>query len=223
MTSRQKAKRPTDDDLAEQLRAAGLRRTQPRVAVLRYMLKVGHPVAHAEAAEALAKLELDRVSVYRVLLDLARVKILRRTDLGDHVWRFDVVRGEHAHAREHPHFVCTSCGAVECLPGSVVQIAARGKGPRAVRTRDVEVQLKECSVRVGVTATLTDRAARPPAGAGASRARGEDRPGRSGATAVPTAVNSTSGADCRSPYVASPTVIPTIPDRRVQAPLRVLG
>jgi len=145
MISRPKEKRPSDDDLAEQLRAAGLRRTEPRVAVLRHMRKVGHPVAHAEVAEALAKLELDRVSVYRVLVDLARVKILTRTDLGDHVWRFDVVRGDRSHSREHPHFVCASCGAVECLPGSAVQIAARGKGPRALRTREVEVQLKgEC-------------------------------------------------------------------------------
>jgi Fur family ferric uptake transcriptional regulator len=148
MTSRHersKAISPTDDALAEQLRAAGLRRTQPRIAVLRYMLKVGHPVAHAEAAEALAKLALDRVSVYRVLLDLARVKILTRTDLGDHVWRFDVVRGDGSHAKEHPHFVCVRCGAVACLPEGAVQIAPRGKGPRAVRTGAVEVQLKgEC-------------------------------------------------------------------------------
>src|SRR5277367_6566448 len=94
---------PSDDDLAEQLRAAGLRRTQPRIAVLRYMRKVGRPVTHAEVTKALAKLDLDRVSVYRVLVDLARVKILARTDMGDHVWRFDVVRGDLSHAREHPH------------------------------------------------------------------------------------------------------------------------
>ncbi|MGO8998237.1 MAG: Fur family transcriptional regulator [Polyangiaceae bacterium] len=144
-SSRRKATAPTDDELAEQLRAAGLRRTQPRVAVLRYMQKVGHPVAHAEVAEALAKLELDRVSVYRVLVDLARVKILTRTDMGDHVWRFNLVRGDRAHSMEHPHFVCVSCGSVECLPEKVVRIAGQRKGPRAVRTREVEVQLKgEC-------------------------------------------------------------------------------
>ena len=148
MTSRHGRSRratPSDDELAEQLRAAGLRRTQPRLSVLRYMRRIGQPVAHAEVAEALAKLELDRVSVYRVLIDLARVKILTRTDMGDHVWRFDVARGDGSHAKEHPHFVCVSCGAVACLPGSAVQIAARGKGPRALRTGAVEVQVKgEC-------------------------------------------------------------------------------
>jgi Fur family ferric uptake transcriptional regulator len=145
MAPRHRDTKPTDDELAEQLRAAGLRRTQPRIAVLRHMRKVGHPVAHAEVAEALEKLELDRVSVYRVLVDLARVKILTRADMGDHVWRFDLAHGERSHSMAHPHFVCVTCGAVACLPEKAVQIAARGKGPRALRTRQVEVQLKgEC-------------------------------------------------------------------------------
>lgn len=145
MTPRQKATPPTDDQLAAQLRAAGLRRTQPRIAVLRYMEKVGHPVTHAEVAEALGKHGFDRVSVYRVLVDLARVKTLTRSDAGDHVWRFALARGDRSHYQEHPHFLCESCGAVACLPAAAVQIAPRGKGPRAVRTRQVEVQLKgEC-------------------------------------------------------------------------------
>jgi Fur family ferric uptake transcriptional regulator len=136
---------PTDDELTEQLRAAGLRRTQPRIAVLRYMRKVGHPVAHAEVAEALGKLELDRVSVYRVLVDLARVKILTRTDMGDHVWRFDLARGDVAHSREHPHFVCVTCGTVACLPEEAVRILPPRKSPRSVKAREVDVQLKgEC-------------------------------------------------------------------------------
>jgi Fur family ferric uptake transcriptional regulator len=148
--ARSRAATPSDEQLTEQLRAAGLRRTEPRVEVLRYMRKVGHPVAHAEVAEALAKLALDRVSVYRVLVDLARVKILTRTDMGDHVWRFDIARGDGVHGREHPHFVCVSCGAVACLPEGAVQLARRGKGPRAVRTGKVEVQLKgECDACAG--------------------------------------------------------------------------
>jgi|HubBroStandDraft_6_1064221.scaffolds.fasta_scaffold1724152_2 Fur family ferric uptake transcriptional regulator len=92
MTSRPKTTTPTDDQLAGELRAVGLRRTQPRLAVLRHMRKVARPSSHTEVAEALEKLKLDRVSVYRVLVDLARVKILTRTDMGDHVWRFDLAR-----------------------------------------------------------------------------------------------------------------------------------
>lgn len=143
--SRRTALRPTDDELAEELRAAGLRRTQPRLSVLRYMRAAGRPLAHAEVAEGLEKLALDRVSIYRVLIDLARVKILTRTDMGDHVWRFGVAGGEASHAREHAHFVCTSCGKMACLPEGTVRIETTAKAPRAVKKRDVEVQLKgEC-------------------------------------------------------------------------------
>ncbi len=146
-STRRKTTFPTDDELAAQLRAAGLRRTEPRVAVLRHMWKVGRPLAHAEVAATLGKHGLDRVSVYRVLIDLARARILTRTDIGDHVWRFDLVRGERSHAMEHPHFVCVNCGSVACLPEAAVQISARAAqdAPRAVRKRRVEVQLKgEC-------------------------------------------------------------------------------
>jgi len=136
---------PTDADLTAQLRATGLRRTQPRVEVLRHMLKVAHPVAHAEVATALEKHGLDRVSVYRVLVDLARVGILTRSDVGDHVWRFELQRGDRSHYREHAHFFCVSCGAVACLSDNVVQLGPRGRVPRSVRARRVEVQLKgEC-------------------------------------------------------------------------------
>jgi Fur family ferric uptake transcriptional regulator len=142
---RRSATIPTDDELGEQLRSVGLRRTKPRVAVLRYMRKVGRAVAHAEVAEALEKLELDRVSIYRVLVDLARVKVLTRSDRGDHVWRFELARADVSHSREHPHFVCVTCGTVACLPEEAVRIGAARTAPRAVRKGEVEVQLKgEC-------------------------------------------------------------------------------
>jgi Fur family ferric uptake transcriptional regulator len=82
-----------------------------------------------------------------VLVDLARVGILSRSDVGDHVWRFELQRGDRSHYREHAHFVCVSCGAVACLSNEAVQLGARARGriPRSLRTRRVEVQVKgEC-------------------------------------------------------------------------------
>ena len=68
---------------------------------------------------------------------------MRRTDLGDHVWRFEAVSPEHDTA--HPHFVCTECGTVECLPE--IELAAmsrnrRARAPRAVKQRQVEVHVR---------------------------------------------------------------------------------
>ena len=129
MASRPKTNAPTDAELAAQLHAAGLRRTQPRIAVLRHMRKIDRPLAHAEVAVALERFALDRVSVYRVLLDLARVKILTRADMGDHVWRFEIHDRAHGEKGKHPHFVCITCGNVTCLGGVKLppQLTSRGK------------------------------------------------------------------------------------------------
>ena len=42
-------------------------------------------------------------------------KVLRRSALGDNVWRFEVIK-ESAHEHDsHPHFICIDCGSVSCM------------------------------------------------------------------------------------------------------------
>jgi Fur family ferric uptake transcriptional regulator len=56
------------------------------------------------------------------------------------VWRFDL-RGPDArrHEQNHPHFSCTECGALECLPVDAVTLspalAARSTAEIHVRGR----------------------------------------------------------------------------------------
>ena len=38
-----------------------------------------------------------------------------RTELGDHVYRFEEIRPGELATESHPHFLCTICGAVSCL------------------------------------------------------------------------------------------------------------
>jgi Fur family ferric uptake transcriptional regulator len=124
------------------LREAGLRSTGPRVAVLRYLCRSTAPVSHAELFEVLASDGFDRATLYRNLVDLAESGLVLRTDLGDHVWRYELRKeGANGHMVEHPHFVCTDCGGVACLPGVAVTIVSTPEAPRSVRTRKVTVQL----------------------------------------------------------------------------------
>lgn len=124
------------------LRKAGLRSTGPRVAVLGWLSQSTTPVSHSEIFVALAHEGFDRATLYRNLIDLAEAGIVRRTDLGDHVWRYELRASEDGHVVEHPHFVCTDCGEVACLPGVAVKIVTTGsETPRSVRTRKVAVQL----------------------------------------------------------------------------------
>ena len=135
---------PTTEQLQDILRDAGLRSTGPRLAVLRQLEGASRPVSHPELAEALAPEGFDRATLYRNLVDLTEAGLVRRGDLGDHVWRFERVRGRQGqHAEGHAHFTCTDCGSVECLPEEVtVKLSGAPGLPRAVSRRAVEVQLR---------------------------------------------------------------------------------
>lgn len=122
------------------LRDAGLRKTGPRLAVLGVLERAKAPLSHADVAEQLADDGFDRATVYRNLIALTEVGLVRRTDLGDHVWRFELVRADAPHETVHPHFVCTDCGTVSCLPDVTVRID--GSRNPAVAKKAVEVQLR---------------------------------------------------------------------------------
>lgn len=128
------------DELRQALRARGLRATSSRMAVLEVLRTIEQPISHGEMAARLDQRGWDPATLYRNLMDFAEAGLVRRSDLGDHVWRFELVRGAHD-ASAHPHFVCTACGGMECLP-VIELVMPRGKAPRAVRQRRVEVHLR---------------------------------------------------------------------------------
>lgn len=133
---------PTSDELTAMLRGAGLRRTGPRVAVLASLARASSPLSHAEICEELGELALDRATIYRNLIDLTDAGLVARTDLGDHVWRFELRAEEGAHAQKHPHLVCTRCGEVSCLDDVRVEVKVLRGARRAIDTNALEVQLK---------------------------------------------------------------------------------
>ncbi|MDD9942269.1 MAG: Fur family transcriptional regulator [Myxococcales bacterium] len=127
----------------ELLREHGLRATFARVAVLQCLWDAQGPRSHPEVHEAVAWAGVDRATVYRNLLDLTEVGLLRRSDLGDHVWRFEPVDATHADGQgQHPHFLCTHCGTVTCLPGGAIRLRPSRGAPRALRRKDLEIQLR---------------------------------------------------------------------------------
>jgi len=99
-------------------------------------------VSHAEIVNELAPQGFDRATLYRNLMDLTQAGLASRTDLGDHVWRFELRRQRRTSDGAHPHFMCTGCGTVACLPGVRVRIRTTPGSPRAVRRRHVDIQLK---------------------------------------------------------------------------------
>jgi Fur family ferric uptake transcriptional regulator len=130
-----------DDDLRELLVSRGFRVTEQRLVVLRELAKLRIPASHPELTERLAGAGLDRVTIYRNLLSLTEAGILIKTQLGDNVWRFELPRSTSSEHGTHPHFICSDCGSVACLPAN--SVALRGE---AAKNRVAEVQLRgQCS------------------------------------------------------------------------------
>ena len=126
----------------DDIRAVGLRATPARVATLQLLRDATSPLTHADVAECLDSSGVDKTTAFRNLNDMTDAGLLRRTELGDHVYRFEEIRhGEHG-AELHPHFLCVDCGSVSCMDnvqltagsmresskvGEVAEILLRGK------------------------------------------------------------------------------------------------
>ena len=103
-------------DYADQLRAADLRVTQPRLAVLEAV--DAHPHADTETIFGAVRdglPEVSRQAVYDVLAALTAVGLLRRIQPSGSVARYESRVGDN-----HHHVVCRSCGViadVDCAVG----------------------------------------------------------------------------------------------------------
>jgi Fur family ferric uptake transcriptional regulator len=127
-------------DLRSLLRSVGLRATAPRLAVLARLVEARTAQTHGDVAARL-EVDFDRATVYRNLMDLTNAGLVHRSDIGDHVGRFEWVGGHVA--AEHPHFICGSCGTVTCLPEDAVSVRVSRGAPRALKKRrGVTVQLR---------------------------------------------------------------------------------
>jgi Fur family transcriptional regulator, stress-responsive regulator len=102
--------------IEQQLRAADLRVTRPRVAVLEVL--AAHPHADTHAIIGLVRERLGDVShqaVYDVLQALSSAGIVRRIQPLGSVARYETRVGDN-----HHHLVCRACGAVtdvDCAVG----------------------------------------------------------------------------------------------------------
>ena len=127
--------RPAPTSANGLLAAAGLRRTPVRLAVLGVLKGAARPLGVAEVLEHLPS-DTDAVTVYRTLNTFTRERIVHRVRGEDRTARYalgdaaDVApaataskRQESARAKPahgHAHFVCDTCGGVECLEESKI-------------------------------------------------------------------------------------------------------
>lgn len=107
----------TTIDATALLRAASLRVTRPRVAVLGALEQ--HPHGDTDTIATAARAELGSVStqaVYDVLAAMTQARIVRRIEPAGSPARFELRVGDN-----HHHVVCRDCGAIEDVDCSVGQ------------------------------------------------------------------------------------------------------
>jgi Fe2+ or Zn2+ uptake regulation protein len=98
-----------DGEMSRALRAAGLRVTMPRLAMLTWL--DGHPHATVDAIAAGVRERFGTVStqaVYDMLAACAAAGLLRRIEPAGHPARFERRVGDH-----HHHLVCRRCARTE--------------------------------------------------------------------------------------------------------------
>ena len=107
-------------------------------------------MTHEEVMGLLASGLYDKASVWRVLADLAGVGIVRRMDLGDRVWRYELQDACRTVTDDHPHFLCEVCSEVTCLPSLEVR-ARDGELPQALLDADFHIRISStcgaCTVK----------------------------------------------------------------------------
>ncbi len=139
---------PNEATLKAWLREHGLRSTRWRCEVLRILWGASAPISHQELTEALGDTEIDRATVYRNLVTLVEAELVRRIDLGDHVWRFELTeRQDHTKPPQHPHFLCTVCGQVRCLDEIGMDVPSSDDSTFVASITDVVVRgfCQECN------------------------------------------------------------------------------
>lgn len=108
---------PRPADARDRLRAAGLRITAPRLAVLDWLAARPHATAEEVAGGVRARLgAVSTQAVYDVLRAFTDSGLVRRIEPAGHPARFETRTGDN-----HHHLVCRRCGRtedVDCVHGA---------------------------------------------------------------------------------------------------------
>ena len=128
------------------IKSKGMRVTAQRLAVLVALHERGAPMTHEDVMLELGTEGYDKASVWRVLSDFAGIGLVRRMDLGDRVWRYELYDACRPLSDDHPHFLCEVCSEVTCLPP--LEVRARGGGiPPALVNANFHIRISGTCAR----------------------------------------------------------------------------
>ena len=137
------------------LKSRQLKATQGRIAVLETFLAENKALSHTELEHKLAKTNIDRVTIYRILECFVVNSILHKVSSEHAIQLFALNQHQESTAKhlsdhQHAHFICDSCDKVECfdLPSNVTKQHVYKEIGYAVSSIDITVHgfCKNCSL-----------------------------------------------------------------------------
>jgi Fur family ferric uptake transcriptional regulator len=130
-----------ESELRALLRSQNMRATSVRLAVLSILHEHQGPMTHEQVMESLPGSKFDRASVWRLLSELSEKGLLRRMDLGDRVWRYELLDACRTIESTHSHFLCGQCGEVSCLP-PLELVTHEGKLPGILNHAEFTIRIE---------------------------------------------------------------------------------
>jgi Fur family iron response transcriptional regulator len=130
---------PTCPNVAERLRAVGLRPTRQRLALARLLFDSGDRHVTAEHLHGEAEARLIRVSlatVYNTLHQFTAAGLLREVVVEPGRSYFDT------NVSDHHHFFCESTGRLQDIPGELVMVGQLPQPPEGAEIRRVDVIIR---------------------------------------------------------------------------------
>lgn len=96
------------------LKQSGLKRTPVRIGVLSVLAHSTQPMDVVDILKQLPSFT-EPVTVYRTLNTFVTKKLVHRVRGEDRSWRYAMGDQSKPSDHQHAHFVCDSCGKVECI------------------------------------------------------------------------------------------------------------
>jgi Fur family ferric uptake transcriptional regulator len=115
MTNKAEDYRDLDKRVRSLLHQQGLRVTTPCLMVLRTLARAKGPLSHTEVLEKMDEGDCDPATVYRNLIKLRDAGLVSLVSRAGGIDRY-VFTMPGAQGHTHPHFYCTECEQILCLP-----------------------------------------------------------------------------------------------------------
>jgi Fe2+ or Zn2+ uptake regulation protein len=131
-----------DDQLKQQLRAAGLKATPARMAVLRLLRRSAAPLHVRDVLRALGRRAPDQATVYRALRSFSAAGVVDEVLLQAGAVRFEIAARPH-----HHHVTCERCGRIEDVTAGCVKLRPAPAAFRRITQHAVEFSgiCKKCA------------------------------------------------------------------------------